>query len=70
MKKLRIELGDLRVESFATSIDVSPQPTRSIRAHAATIGEPWQSWCNCPIGWSWASCPDVTCACSVEVPCG
>jgi len=64
MKKLRIELGDLRVESFATSGDASPEVARSVRAHAGTIGEPYQSLCNCPLGWSWASCPDVTCGCS------
>jgi hypothetical protein len=62
MKKLRIDLGDLRVESFATV----PAPARegAVHAYVGTIGEPWQSLCKCPLGWSIASCPDVTCGCS------
>lgn len=63
MKKIRMSIDALRVESFATSIDVTRR-AGSVHAHAGTVGDPNQSLCNCPIGWSIASCPAVTCACS------
>jgi hypothetical protein len=63
MKKIRMPVGELRVESFATS--ASPDGRAgSVHAHIGTVGDPNQSFCNCPIGWSIASCPAVTCACS------
>lgn len=64
MKKLRIELEHLRVESFATSSTPPAAQAGAVHAYVGTLGEPWQSLCRCPIGWSWASCPDVTCGCS------
>jgi len=63
MKKLRIDVDHLHVESFST-LPAAASRDGSVQAYVGTIGEPYQSWCNCPLGWSIASCPDVTCGCS------
>jgi hypothetical protein len=60
MKKLRLELIDLKVESFA-SVPVR-DAAGAVRGHDATIGAPCDSICWCPIGWSDFSCPDLTCS--------
>ncbi len=59
MKKLRIEIDQLRVESFSTS----PLPKGEVRAYVGTFGQN-QSWCSCPIGWTFISCPDGGCCSS------
>lgn len=64
MVKLRIDIEHLRVESFETSAAPPVAREGAVHAYVGTIGEPYQSYCRCPIGWSIASCPDVTCGCS------
>jgi hypothetical protein len=62
MKKLRLDVIDLKVESFASLPARDAAAAGAVRGHDATLGGPCDSICRCPIGWSYASCPELTCS--------
>ena len=83
MKKLRLQLDDLAVESFATAEGRGAE-RGTVRGHASEIGRcntdvdpftnPYDSWTNCPDGWSvGGNCPDYgsnEVTCDLWAPCG
>jgi hypothetical protein len=64
MKKLRLDVTDLQVQSFAPAVGRESAP-RAVRGYEATLGQRCESLCFCVIGWSEISCPDQTCSCPV-----